>query len=284
MKRFIAIGTLLAALAAGVPAEAMPLGVRMALWSIAAARDQGGNALSDALDAPGLEFSTGGDAEWTVQGEVAHGGGSALKSGAIGDMQETWVETSVDGAGAVSFWWKTSSEHYRQYAIDYAMFTVDSLERLRIGGEQGWTNATVTVEGTGRHVLRWTYVKDDEVSGGEDCAWLDGVAWTPTSGLAEWLTERHLAADVRVANGRTAAECYALGLDPADVTNDFRIVSFWMEGVIPHVEWEPKVNRWTGTELKARVKGSATPTGPWTEVPAAGNPAYRFFKVEVALP
>ena len=34
-----------------------------------------------------------------------------------------------------------------------------------------------------------------------------------------------LRADAVAANGRTAAECYALGLDPADATNDFRIVS-----------------------------------------------------------
>lgn len=179
MKRFMAIGTLLAAWAVGVPAAAMPLGVRMALWSIAAAQGQGGNALSDALEAQGLDFTTGGDAGWTAQGDTAHGGGSALKSGTIGDNQETWVETSVNGPGQVSFWWKASSEHYRQYAIDYAMFSIDGLERLRIGGEQDWTNAVVTVDETGTHVLRWTFVKDDEVSGGEDCVWLDEVTWTP---------------------------------------------------------------------------------------------------------
>ena len=255
MKRLSAIGVVFVALAAGIPAMAVPLGVRMALWSIAAVQGQGGNALSDALDAQGLDFTTGGDVEWSAQGDAAHGGGSALKSGAIGDNQETWVETSVNGPGQVSFWWKASSEHYRQYAIDYAMFSVDGLERLRIGGEQDWTNAIVSVEGTGTHVLRWTYVKDDEVSGGEDCVWLDEVTWTPTSNLAAWLGERHLAADARMANGRTAAECYALGLDPVDETNDFHIVSFRMDGLKPVLEWEPKSNRWTGIELKTKIKG-----------------------------
>ena len=178
MKRLLAIGAVLAAWAAGVPALAMPLGVRMAMWGVANAQDRGGNALADALDAPELTFATGGDAEWTAQGETAHGGGSALKSGAIGDGQESWVEASVDGAGTVSFWWKASSEHYRQYVIDYAAFSVDGQERLRIGGEQDWTNATVQVEGRGMHVLRWAYVKDDEMSDGEDCAWLDNVVWT----------------------------------------------------------------------------------------------------------
>ena len=66
MKRLLAIGMMLAAWAAGVPAEAMPLGMRVAMWGVANARNQGGNVLSGALDAPGLEFTTGGDAEWAT--------------------------------------------------------------------------------------------------------------------------------------------------------------------------------------------------------------------------
>ena len=284
MKRLLAIGAVLAAYAAGVPAEAMSLGVRMAMWGIATARGHGGNGLSDAVDAPGLEFTTGGDAGWTAQDETAHCGGSALRSGAIGDMQESWVEASVDGAGEVSFWWKASSERYRQYAIDYAKFTVDGQERLRIGGDQDWTNAVVAVEGDGRHMLRWTYIKDDEVSGGADCAWLDEVTWTPASGLAAWLAERSLTAETKAANGRTAAECYALGLDPTLATNDFRIVSIELVDGNPKVEWEPKTNRWTGAEIRAVLKGAESLEGPWAEVPAGGNPTFRFFKVVVELP
>ena len=291
MKRLLAIGIVFAALAAGVPAEAMPLGMRVAMWGVAVAHDRDGG-LSGALDAPGLYFTTGGDAGWAAQDETAHGGGSALKSGAIGNGQVSWVETSVDGAGEVSFWWKASSERYPQYA----MFSVDGQERLRIGGEQDWTNATVQVEGSGSHVLRWSYVKDDEMSGGSDCAWLDEVTWTPTSGLAAWLAERNLTADAVAANGRTAAECYMLGLDPALATNDFRIVSIELVDGEPKVEWEPKVNRWTGAELNAVLKGAATLDGPWEDVPEGSGspgrlappltarPTMRFFKVVVELP
>ena len=69
------------------------------------------------------------------------------------------------------------------------------------------------------------------------------------------------------ANGRTAAECYALGLDPTDATNDFRIVSIEMV-----------------------VKGADRLEGPWAEVPEDGGspgtarPTMRFFKVVVELP
>ena len=59
-----------------------------------------------------------------------------------------------------------------------------------------------------------------------------------------------------MANGRTAAECYVLGLDLADATNDFRIVSIELVDGQPKVEWEPTTNRWTGAEIQAVLKGA----------------------------
>ena len=40
-------------------------------------------------------------------------------------------------------------------------------------------------------------------------------------------------------------------------------------------------NRWTGAEIQAVLKGAERLEGPWADVPAGGNPAYRFFKVVV---
>ena len=83
-----------------------------------------------------------------------------------------------------------------------------------------------------------------------------------------------------------AAECYALGLDPADVTDDFRIVSIEMVDGKPKVEWEPKVNRWTGAEIQAVLKGAETLNGEWKSVEGATvaeKAAMRFFKVVVVV-
>ena len=83
-----------------------------------------------------------------------------------------------------------------------------------------------------------------------------------------------------------AAECYALGLDPADVTDDFRIVSIELVDGEPNVEWEPRVNRWTGVEIQAVLKGAATLDGEWKtveEATAAEKAAMRFFKVVVEV-
>ena len=90
-----------------------------------------------------------------------------------------------------------------------------------------------------------------------------------------------------MANGRTAAECYALGLDPADATNDFRIVSIELVDGEPKVEWVPKVNRWTGAEIQAVLKGAESLDGEWKSLEGATaeeKAAMRFFKVVVELP
>ena len=244
------------------------------------------------LNWPEQTFTTGGDTGWMrVKGVSADG--YALRSGAITHSQTSRLETVVSGPGTVSFMWKASCEDYfvfrtQKILCDHLLFLVDGEPQRLVNGETDWTNATFTVEGAGEHQLTWTYVKDSEESEGEDCAWLDAVVWTPSgdAGLAAWLAERNLAANSVAANGRTAAECYALGLDPADATNDFRIVSIELVDGKPKVEWEPKTNRWTGAEIQAVLKGAERLDGEWKAVEgatAAEKAAMRFFKVVVEV-
>ena len=57
-----------------------------------------------------------------------------------------------------------------------------------------------------------------------------------------------------------------------------------LDGEPTKVEWEPKVNRWTGAEIQAVLKGAATLDGEWKSVEgttAAEKAAMRFFKVVV---
>ena len=97
---------------------------------------------------------------------------------------------------------------------------------------------------------------------------------------------RERALNSTAANGwRTVSECYALGLNPMDATNDLCIVSIEMVDGVPHVEWEPKVNRWTGAEINATLKGAASlDEKNWATVTEQNWPSFRFFKVEVELP
>ena len=50
------------------------------------------------------------------------------------------------------------------------------------------------------------------------------------------------------------------------------------------VEWEPKMNRWTGAEIQAVLKGAESLDGEWEAVDgatAAEKAVMRFFKVVV---
>ena len=201
------------------------------------------------------------------------------------------MEMTVSGAGPLSFNWKADCEKdpRNRYSYDLGAFAVDGNVTNRIDGTTAWQTVTVEIAEGGVHVLRWTYSKDDYDEDdyvGDDCIWVDHVVWTPSgaSGLAAWLAERNLTADAHAANGRTAAECYALGLDPAEATNDFRIVSIEFVDGKTKVEWEPKVNRWTGEEVQAVLKGAERLDGEWQTVTEENNSGFRFFKVVVEVP
>ena len=107
------------------------------------------------------------------------------------------------------------------------------------------------------------------------------------SGVAHTYEAYEASAQATAANGRKVWECYVLGLDPEVATNDFRITSFQMKADgtpdLEHIVFDPPQAQWN-VPATYKVKGAAMLEGPWGDVPAGGNPAYRFFKVEVVLP
>lgn len=170
--------------------------------------------LGDYLNCPRFEFRSSGDAEWIGDRQVNHDGIAALRSGEIGHDSTTKVEVSVDGDGRIGFWWKVSSEEFRQFKIDYVSFKINGIEQAWIGGEVDWTNVAFNVVGAGMHTLSWEYHKDSEGSAGEDCAWLDEVVWMPSGGTVPELTPEQAAAWVsndlaaRYAEGGESAADY----------------------------------------------------------------------------
>jgi hypothetical protein len=135
-----------------------------------------GITLAEAVDAPGLTWSTGGNSVWLGQATVTHDGTDAAQSGIVGNGQLSWIETSVTGPGTLSFWWRVSSEP----AFDYLAFLIDGVPQgSTLSGESGWQQRTVSVA-VGTHALRWAYGKDDLGAEGQDRAWLDQVSWTPS--------------------------------------------------------------------------------------------------------
>jgi len=134
--------------------------------------------VAEALDCAdkGFTFMAGGDAPWHPYTGDAKQGDKSVRSGELDGNQSCWMETAVEGAGVLSFWYRTSTE------ADYDNFTVtiDGEEVLRASGETPWTQFSLDLETAGRHVIRWNYAKDVSGDGGEDLVLLDMLAFGPS--------------------------------------------------------------------------------------------------------
>ena len=133
-----------------------------------------------ALGNRSLAFGTDGDAPWYGQTEESHSGGSAARSGAVGDGEASRLTTEVSGEGTLSFWWRVSSQPGR----GILSVSVDGVEWTAISGERGWARVEVPVTRSGTHSVVWTYRRDSSTSRGSDCGWVDEVDWRPSLGNA----------------------------------------------------------------------------------------------------
>ena len=270
--------------------------------------------IGDTMGAPDHAFTTSGDGDKAFyrvddasapNGEAMHSGDIG-NSGAYGSFARTVLSTTVMGPGMVSFSWKASCEDDApDYEWDHGEFAVDGVVQAYVSGVTGWTNVSVSVAGDGEHTLTWTYLKDDAESEGEDCIWVAGYGWTSAEPYTHttlvpvpysWLREHganivdeyeayEAAAFSMAANGRKTWECYLVGVDPNDASDDFRITAFWMDGDMPMFEFNHTTDG-SGNSFLPYVKplGKAKLADGWRHVPVGGNPAFRFFAVEVVPP
>ncbi len=183
----------------------------------------------------------------------------------------------------------------------------------RMDGETGWTQRELTFVG-GENTVKWVYFKDRTGSEGEDCAWVDGVTWTPrgTDVVVDmgggksvavpqtWIEEHpalvaaaggnaEAALAYKAANGRlSVAECYVVGVDPESTTNDFKITAFPMKADgtpdLENIVFDPPEVRWNVEGARPVVKGAASLDDEWQAVTEENKASFRFFKVEVVLP
>ena len=76
--------------------------------------------------------ATGGSGNWGIDGASHAGVNGSAKSGSTGDGQQSWLQTTVVGAGTLSFWWKVSSEG----RCDCLECWVDGVRRDLTSGEE----------------------------------------------------------------------------------------------------------------------------------------------------
>jgi hypothetical protein len=83
-------------------------------------------------------------------------------------------------------------------------------------------------------------------------------------------------------------ECYAIGLDPRNATNEFKITSFQLraDGTpdLTNIKFEPSVNMWNLPSAKPMIMGTSDLiSGEWRVLLEGDNTACRFFKIGVSL-
>ncbi len=126
--------------------------------------------LSEATDCPYLVWDTAGHGPWFGQANVTHDGVDAAQSYPISHNQYSRIFTTATGPDTLRFSWRTSSEPVN----DWFMFLLDGVEQTRISGETDWQMYEIQIP-AGDHALNWFFHKNDSVSQGLDCAWLDEV-------------------------------------------------------------------------------------------------------------
>ena len=138
--------------------------------------------LAEAAGAPELPFATCDNAAWTPCLDETATSGMVATSGVIGERTNTWLETTVEGAGTLSFFWRVECEEdgSGDATWDRLMVFTNGVEIARIDGETDWQRRELTFFDDGVHTVRWTFLKDDyDECEHADAAWVSGVTWKP---------------------------------------------------------------------------------------------------------
>lgn len=112
----------------------------------------------------------------------SYNGSTAAKSATITHSQTTsmTVTMNIPVAGTLTFWKKVSSEQN----YDFLKFYINGiLKNSWSGTSDTWSQLTYAVS-AGQNIFKWEYSKDNMVSSGSDCAWIDDIVFPTTGGTA----------------------------------------------------------------------------------------------------
>ena len=131
-----------------------------------------------------------GNADWTVDGNISYEGNYSARSGNISDNQTStaFLEITVSNSSQIGFFRKVSSEA----GYDFLKFFIDDTEMDEWSGYSDWEEEIYSLT-AGFHVLKWTYQKDDSVSEGEDCGWIDYISLPSFTAVGDYLLDEDFA-------------------------------------------------------------------------------------------
>jgi hypothetical protein len=112
-----------------------------------------------------------GNQPWEPVSNVSFDGSYSLRSGQIGDAEQSSVyyNCEVSGCDFVGFWFKTDCSQ-----DDELRFLIDDQMVGNWSGNNGWIYASFMVP-AGSHKLEWSYVKDSSGASGYDAVWIDNI-------------------------------------------------------------------------------------------------------------
>lgn len=125
-------------------------------------------------DFSNMEWQNNSSIPWTITTQNPYEGFYCAKSGPITDGGTTTLSITfhAEVSDTLSFYYKVSSEEN----YDKLSFTIDGVKKDEWSGSIGWTRAAFPVS-QGTHVFTWTYAKDNYLSQGRDCAYIDNISF-----------------------------------------------------------------------------------------------------------
>jgi hypothetical protein len=127
---------------------------------------------------------------WTITSETSYDGSISARSGAISHSGSTSlsIRTIYAQDESVKFFYRVSSEPN----YDFLSFKLNDVEIFKKSGEIPWTKKAVAVQ-AGLNKMEWVYKKDNSVSQGSDCAWIDMIDFAQSG------TVSYIQRDLQVA-------------------------------------------------------------------------------------
>jgi hypothetical protein len=115
---------------------------------------------------------------WVITALEAIEGKFSARSALIANNSESNLKLSINvpAADTVKFYYKVSSEQN----YDFLTFLLNGSTAFRVSGESGWKEKRVALK-EGFNNLEWIYKKDESISSGGDCAWLDYISFPAIS-------------------------------------------------------------------------------------------------------
>ncbi|MFO7895718.1 MAG: M14 family zinc carboxypeptidase [Candidatus Cloacimonadales bacterium] len=154
----------------------LPLSENQTYFELTLAQLDEGNFESGEI---GQYWNFDGNQPWYITSE-GYESNNSLRSGNISDQQSSAASFSLNVAAEseISFMKKISTEA----DYDYLRFYMDDQLLAEWAGEIAWSQETFSVP-AGLHTFSWQYVKDQAVSSGSDCVWIDNIIFPQTAGV-----------------------------------------------------------------------------------------------------